>query len=288
MKKLILVYGPSSSGKSSIKQYLESLALNITLEDEDEAHESYAVELMKEYSRFHYTILQDSMSIHDIFVSVLHGLTPPKLNKTSVNKTVNRQIEACNFFRNHWNDIIKFKDPDVAQNNMFQRIITNVNQGEHGVVFTSNKALFDQYKSFVSKKTQILRIFIYCPLQELCRRIIERNSQVSNPSGARIGLFPIIQFSEYIKKRTNDKLVCVDEISYKALIKYIEGVTASFKQKHPNFNDKKRIINNLGLTDNNVEKIEYTTSFTYDHIINTQLFTPHQSANYISKLFQED
>lgn len=281
MEKLILVYGPSSSGKSSIKKHLETIAPYLVLEDEDDAHKVYAVELMAEYSKSNYLVLSDSMSIHDIFVAVLHGYKHLRTESMISDK----QMVACNFFQKNWHKIIRHKDPNVGQFKMFQRIIKQVKHGKKGVIFTSNIQILEKHKHNIDKNIQVLRIFVYCPLQELCRRIIERNNVSDNPADCRIGLFPIIQLSEYLKYRDSNNLVLIDTISLQTLYQCLQDVIKSFKNGDFNNINLEEITKKFGFTkDSKKQKLEYTLATFCDHMINTHIHSPEQSGECIVKL----
>lgn len=281
--KLLIIYGTSSAGKSSVGKCIRTLTDSLIIEDEDLAHEAYAVELMKNYDSCYYEILRSTMSVHDIFSFVLHGNTNPIYAQGGLHKISKEQRYARNFFKKNWNNIIQAKNPITAQHDMFSRAIKKANEGAKVLLFTSNEILLEQYQIMIDHKVKTIRILLFCPLYELCKRIIDRNSQVCNPINSRMSLSPVMKLSEYMQPIIRNDQVCVDELSYATTIKYINMAIQSIGCSTDYTDDITQIMTNLKLTHDKTTKIKYTTNITKDVLINTQRITPLLAAKEIIK-----
>gem|GEM_PF-6664833 len=184
---------------------------------------------------------------------------------------------------------------DLADQEVDQQIYAKIRQSHldgKNVIFDTVDKTFDCIRSLHELPVHL--VLVYCPLEKLLMRIVQRNKSKDNSEHRRLS-YPLDQFFEMYKKQTESAEIPVDILTkdqfdrFIAQIKIIGQQTERVKSELSEFIrtvDKKApiISKDFGLDEQ--PSIEITPTFAYDIVVNTGLLTPEEAARHIQKCLE--
>lgn len=300
--KVILLYGTSTSGKTSLCKEFLNKNLSWDVEGDDISLDQFYVAmsqdipLFKKYFPYKYHLLSRCMSDQEISLFLFHGIMHCK--ETASKQAMQRILDTCN-----QDSIIEdmIKDIEVllaAQQDMFHRIMRLSASGVSVIVDTMDFEFFYQFKTLQNWECPIQFVLVYCPFEELARRVNARNRGALTKSSLgeyRNPVFPLLQYLTFFRLKLHPKEMLTDKLNVATLLKIVEEQTAESLQvssiktelseiTHKSRENLEMVFQQLGFkyppSDDTV--LGFTPIFYCDYMINTQEVSAKDAAEIIT------
>lgn len=283
--EIILLYGTSSSGKSTTCKKIRKLYPEWRIDSLDQAATLFIEKTIRELFPHEKDIIFKVFTPGSLCSIVFfeEGIFRKDIQQADQIKA----LEACAKIKQSKPLIFKRWNIRIVEDAMFEGAFQASMAGQSTVIDTVDFLQFVYYKEQNFFNCPVRYVLTYCPLSKLHERISQRN-KTSKLREKRYGTHPFSQFGELFKSVNANENGGIERIYRQNLLEsfyftfedYIKHLPE--KDTHETYatylQDKVELLKNLGLESESTSSVEIKPRFYYDYILHTYKHFPKKCA----------
>lgn len=285
--EIILLYGTSSAGKSTICQEISKFCPQWRINSLDQASKLYIAKVIHDLFPYEKDVILKTFTQSDIYSIIFYGESDFRDGASIVDQK--KAVKARLKIKQNKQLVFKNCNIDVIEKEMFENAVQDAKAGQSTVIDTVDFLQFFSYLKYHSFNCPVRYGLVYCPFSKLRERISRRNQNLKLVE-RRYGVHPFFQFSEFYEN-TRDNNNFVERIYRKDVIEayrqtFIEYITnlpqkKTFDTYVTSLNDEKKLLKKLGFDCESTFYVNIKPRFYHDYFLNTYEKTPQECANLI-------
>lgn len=280
--EIILLYGTSSAGKTSICNHLRRDYPTWSFESLDKSIDMHLVMLLqrlfpKEFRRIARTFAND-----DIISVIFEG--KGHFRKSATSTMQKKASDACLYIKDQGELIDGSFCLQKVKDEMYEKAFLRSQLGQPVVIDTTGFQEFITYKEQCLFNCPIRYVLVHCPFSKISERTAKRNTEAElrgDTSNARYGTHPFFQFAKLFKVSTKGTEVVIESVHREIVLKSFNfnfdedarkfPPVSAFENEVKRALDRKNLLERLGFLDDRVSLVHLTSRFPYNLILNTHV-----------------
>lgn len=281
--EIILLYGTSSSGKSTTCKKIRKLYPEWRIDSLDQGATLFIEKTIKELFPNEKDIILEAF-IPGGLCSIVFFEEGTFRENVQKDKQV-KALEACARIKQNKHLIFKRWNTKTVEEEIFEGAFQASIVGQSTVIDTVDFLQFVYYKEQNFFNCPVRYVLTYCPLSKLHERISQRN-KTSRLREKRYGTHPFSQFGELFKSVKADENRGIERIYRQNLLESFHLTFEDYIKHLPEKNthetykaylqDKVELLKNLDLE--STSSVEIEPRFYYDYILHTYKHPPKKCA----------
>ncbi len=267
---IIYVYGSSTSGKSTFTRELASCLPDYTLVSTRELKTKYMMEIINEICPKEYNYVSQYISTDDILIYLFEGINPVTENSCTLN---NYQEISTNLFKiKDKEELLKKRYHPVEElYYIYHHVFKLSEKNKNVIVDNLDVSIFLQYIYKHNIHAPIHFLLLYCPVDILLERAIERNNRAMKGDlrDKRPLMRPLETFIDIYQNTHQESFI--DKVSRNSLIKSF--YTAYLENRREKGTQNKwsweQIVNTLNSKFGTSIYIQVESKYPYAKILDT-------------------
>jgi len=281
--EIILLYGISSAGKTSICNSLGRTCSEWSFESLDKSIDTHLVMLLQTLFPKECRRVRRAFSNDDIIAVIFEG--KGQFRKSASALMQKKAMAACLHIKKQGELIDGSLRVGQVKEEMYERAFLRSQLGHPVVIDATRIQDFVTYKGKCLFNCPIRYVMLHCPFSIISKRMARRNREAElkgDSSNTRYGTHSFFQFAKLYRVATKTTETIIERVSRETVQKSFDFNFDEDARKFPpevsaleheikRASDKRNLLEKLGFCTSEVNVVHLTTRFHYDCFLDTNI-----------------